>query len=67
MTVSGDFLYPQSGGSVSVKAFAVSEDGSLAPIGSWTIRMAAARRASPPRNRPKGRRVAALLPHQRVF
>jgi len=35
--VSGGFLYAQSGGSGSVKAFAVSADGSLAPIGSWTI------------------------------
>jgi len=37
MAVSGDFLYAQSGGSGLVKAFAVSADGSLAPIGSWTI------------------------------
>jgi 6-phosphogluconolactonase (cycloisomerase 2 family) len=33
----GHFLYAQSGGSGSVKAFAVSEDGSLLPIGSWTV------------------------------
>ncbi len=33
----GQFLYTQSGGSGSVKAFAVSEDGSLSPIGSWTV------------------------------
>jgi hypothetical protein len=37
MAVSGDFLYAQTGRSGSVKVFAVSEDGSLAPIGSWTI------------------------------
>lgn len=34
---NGHFLYAQSGGSGSVKAFAVGEDGSLAPIGSWTV------------------------------
>jgi 6-phosphogluconolactonase (cycloisomerase 2 family) len=33
----GHFLYAQSGGSGSVKAFAVNEDGSLSPIGSWVI------------------------------
>jgi 6-phosphogluconolactonase (cycloisomerase 2 family) len=33
----GNFLYAQSGGSGSVKAFAVNEDGSLSPIGSWVI------------------------------
>ena len=39
MAVSGDqhFLYAQSGGSGSVKAFAVSASGSLTPIGSWII------------------------------
>jgi len=33
----GHFLYAQSGGSGSVKAFAVNSNGSLSPIGSWTI------------------------------
>ncbi len=33
----GHFLYAQSGASGSVKAFSVSEDGSLSPIGSWTV------------------------------
>ena len=33
----GHFLYAQSGGSGSVKAFAVSSNGSLSPVGSWTI------------------------------
>ena len=39
MAVSGEghFLYAQSGGGGSVKAFAVSENGSLSPIGSWTV------------------------------
>src|SRR5256714_104557 len=33
----GRFLYAQSGGSGTVKAFAINGDGSLTPIGSWTI------------------------------
>jgi DNA-binding beta-propeller fold protein YncE len=33
----GHFLYAQSGGSASVKAFGIDGDGSLTPIGSWTI------------------------------
>ena len=33
----GHFLYAQSGGSGSVKAFAVNGDGSLSPVGSWAI------------------------------
>ena len=33
----GHFLYAQSGGSGSVNAFAVNDDGSLVPIGSWTV------------------------------
>ena len=33
----GHFLYAQSGGSGTVKAFAVSSSGSLSPVGSWTI------------------------------
>jgi 6-phosphogluconolactonase (cycloisomerase 2 family) len=33
----GHFLYAQSGGSSSVKAFAVNSNGSLSPLGSWTI------------------------------
>ena len=33
----GHFLYAQSGAGGSVKAFSVSEDGSLSPIGSWTV------------------------------
>ena len=33
----GHFLYAQSGGSGSVKAFAVGSNGSLSPVGSWTI------------------------------
>ena len=33
----GHFLYAQSGGSGTVKAFAVSSNGSLSPVGSWTI------------------------------
>ena len=33
----GHFLYAQSGASGSVKAFSVSGDGSLSPIGSWTV------------------------------
>ena len=33
----GHFLYAQSGASGSVEAFSVSEDGSLSPIGSWTV------------------------------
>src|SRR2546427_614822 len=33
----GHFLYAQSGASGSVNAFSVSEDGSLSPIGSWTV------------------------------
>src|SRR5256886_838006 len=33
----GHFLYAQSGASGGVKAFSVSEDGSLSPIGSWTV------------------------------
>ena len=33
----GHFLYAQSGGSGTVKAFAVSNNGSLSPLGSWTI------------------------------
>jgi hypothetical protein len=33
----GHFLYAQSGGSSSVKAFAVGGDGSLSPVGSWII------------------------------
>jgi hypothetical protein len=37
MAASGHFLYAQSGASGSVKAFSVNEDGSLTPIGSWTI------------------------------
>jgi 6-phosphogluconolactonase (cycloisomerase 2 family) len=39
LAVSGDghFLYAQSGGSGSVKAFAVGASGSLTPIGSWII------------------------------
>ena len=35
MAASGHFLYAQSGGSGAVKGFAVSEDGSLSPVGSW--------------------------------
>ncbi len=34
---NGDFLYAQSGGSGSLKAFAINEDGSLSPIASWTV------------------------------
>jgi 6-phosphogluconolactonase (cycloisomerase 2 family) len=37
MAASGHFLYAQSGASGSVKAFAVSEDGSLRAIGTWTV------------------------------
>jgi hypothetical protein len=39
MAASSDdhFLYAQSGASGSVKAFEVNDDGSLTPIGSWTI------------------------------
>jgi len=33
----GHFLYAQSGGSGTVKGFAVNSDGSLTPVGSWTI------------------------------
>jgi len=33
----GHFLYAQSGASGTVKAFAANEDGSLSPIGSWTV------------------------------
>ncbi|HEX9546759.1 MAG TPA: beta-propeller fold lactonase family protein [Acidimicrobiales bacterium] len=33
----GHFLYAQSGGSGSVKAFAVGSNGSLSPVGSWTV------------------------------
>ena len=33
----GHFLYAQSGGSGSVKAFAANADGSLSPIGSWIV------------------------------
>jgi hypothetical protein len=33
----GHFLYAQSGGSGSVKAFAVNSDGSLSLVGSWTV------------------------------
>ncbi len=39
MAVSSDgrFLYAQSGGNGTVKAFAVNGDGSLTFVGSWTI------------------------------
>ena len=33
----GHFLYAQSGGSGTVKGFAVNGDGSLTPVGSWTV------------------------------
>ena len=33
----GHFLYAQSGGSGSVKAFAVSNNGALSPVGSWAV------------------------------
>ena len=33
----GHFLYAQSGGSGTVKGFAVNSDGSLTPVGSWAI------------------------------
>jgi 6-phosphogluconolactonase (cycloisomerase 2 family) len=37
LAASGHFLYAQSGASGSVKGFAVNEDGSLTPVGSWTV------------------------------
>ena len=33
----GRFLYAQSGGSGSIKAFSVNSNGSLSPVGSWAV------------------------------
>jgi hypothetical protein len=61
--------YAQSGASGTVKAFAVNEDGSLSPIGSWTVPdggsqegIAAAQPNAPALPSPKGRGIKAQTP-----